>query len=148
METQGIGGAVGATAYAKGGRVPGARPPSKWSNAAAQPCMAGQLHDMQVPIPLQITFSSLSLSVSQPSSPPPPATAASPTPGPLAHLHDLPVLELDAHALALLLQAAYLGADVAQVALELAQHALHGSQDVVTLLDLHAQMSRPQKEGM
>lgn len=47
-----------------------------------------------------------------------------------------PVLELDAHALALLLKGADLGADVAEIALELAQHLLHACEDGVAAADL------------
>ena len=51
-------------------------------------------------------------------------------------LRALAVLELHAHALRLLLQGANLCANVTQVRLELAQHVLHGRQDVVAAADL------------
>ena len=51
----------------------------------------------------------------------------------------LAVFELHAHALGLLLQGSDFCADVPKVRLELAQHVLHGRQDVITAADLQAQ---------
>lgn len=58
-------------------------------------------------------------------------------------LGGLAVPQPHAHALALLLEGAYLRADIAQVVLKLAQHLLHSAQDAITAANLQAATQHP-----